>query len=343
VFSPVFAMLGYLCCVSDKGDDGVNPDEADGAAPAPVAAPPIAAGGVDQEQEAAAQKIQAVQRGKQGRKRAKERQDEIDKYRSAASAAPAEDLGGEEGGNQGPTRLLSIDVVSAKNLRNVVSGLLGKKSSPFVRLEVGGVTVETSIMRSALNPVWNEPFEVADYKAGTDVNFSVWHPAVKKKGEICLGRASLPATAFETEAYDSALKLNDTGLKKGDAFLNVKVAWFEKKSEPNGKRISAFRVDAPVEMWITRFRAIGLRFGPGLNESRTGVDLKPGEEFGVVETVEGGGGQKYLRLQDGRGWAFMVSAKDGEILAEKLDAKEVEVIEEEGVEEEVADKVADAK
>jgi len=34
-------------------------------------------------------------------------------------------------------------------------------------------------------------------------------------------------------------------------------------------------------------------------------------------------GQRFLRLADGRGWAFTVSSKDGEILCEKMQEDEI--------------------
>lgn len=82
-----------------------------------------------------------------------------------------------------------------------------------------------------------------------------------------------------------------------------------------------------IEMWIARFRKLGLRSGPGTHEQRVGVDIHPGEEFGVIEIVAGAGGQEFLRLADGRGWAFTKSARDGECLAERLQAKEAVVLE----------------
>jgi hypothetical protein len=215
--------------------------------------------------------------------------------------------------------MLHLEIVSAKNLRDVVGGrLTGNKSCPFVRVEVGGVKVDTEIIKNKLNPVWDESIEIVDHQAGTDIQFSVWHPAVKKKPEICLGTAILEAKSFEANGFDSELKLKDTGLKKGDSLLKIKVSWAERAVAPNNGRISAYNAHPPV-MWIVRFRAIGLRLGPGVHEERTKIDLTPGEEFAVVETISGANNQQFLRLEDGRGWAFTKSVKDGEMLCEKLE------------------------
>jgi len=316
----------FFCCATRGGEDD-QPDAAD-----------------EKAREDAAAKIQARQRGNKGRKRAAERQGQIDAYKEAAAANAAkggnadevESMGGggEAGAQQGPVRLLALEIISAKGLRDVVGGRLsGKKSSPFARIEMGGIKVETDSVKNNLNPTWNDRREIvdADEMVDLNINISVWHPEVKKKPEICLGRCTLDAKEYQKNGFEGDLKLNDTGLKKGDAFIKIKASWAERANAPNAGRISAYR-DQPVETWIVRFRAIGLRCGPGVHEERTKVDLVPGEEFNVVEAVDGANGQKFLRLQDGRGWAFLKSAKDGEILCERLDAIEQTPVEEEGEE-----------
>lgn len=311
----------FFCCATRGGeeDQAASPDE-------------------EKAREDAAAKIQARQRGNKGRKRAAERQNQIDAYKEAAAAkgGNADEVesmgGGEANAPKGAVRLLALEIISAKGLRDVVGGrLTGKKSSPFARIELGGIKVETDSVKNNLNPTWNDRREIvdADEMLDLNINISVWHPEVKKKPEICLGRCTLDAKEYKKNGFEGELKLNDTGLKKGDAFIKIKASWAERISAPNNGRISAYK-DQPVETWIVRFRAIGLRCGPGVHEERTKVDLVPGEEFNVVEAVDGANGQKFLRLQDGRGWAFMVSAKDGEVLCEQLDAIKQEPVEEEG-------------
>jgi len=296
-------MFNFLCCT--ERDDGLSEERA---------------------RENAAIRIQAVQRGKQGRQEVAARRKDIEAYKAAAAngGAAREDLG-EGDANVGPSRLLQIDILSAKNLRNCIRGMLSRnKSSPFVKCDVGGVSFHTATIKSNLNPVWNESFEVADYSPGTEITLAVYHPAVKKTPEILLGKVTIPGDIGEGEEQEYTLE--ETGLKKGKSLLKVKVGWAARRAE---KRISAYK-DAPVETWIVRYRAIGLRRGPGIGEQRAGVDLQPGEEFGVIEVVEGAGGQEYLRLADGRGWAFTKSAKDNELLCERMEIKEEPVIEDEG-------------
>jgi len=312
-------MLSYLCC-TDRSD--YDDEEA--------------------KRVKAATKIQANQRGKIGRRNAAGRKAEIEAYKQAAGAgASAEDLG-DAGAQDIATSLLCIEIVGAKTLRNCVSSLMGKKSSPFVKCDVGGVTFSTNTIKSNLNPTWNEKFEIVDYLNGTDVQFSVFHPAVGKKREVCLGEATLKAEQFAgEEGCSQLLQLTNTGLKKGGSTLKVNVSWIAPKKTEN-KRISAYN-DQPAETWITRFRPIGLRAGPGVGEQRVNIDLQPGEEFEVVEIVEGAGGQAYLRLKDGRGWAFTKSPKDGEALCEPLQANEEPEIEEAGDDAAGADEEAAAE
>jgi len=52
-----------------------------------------------------------------------------------------------------------------------------------------------------------------------------------------------------------------------------------------------------------------LRKVPDMDGPRTENYLRPGEVFGVSQEVEGSSGVKYLKLADGRGWAF--DRKDG--------------------------------
>lgn len=291
-----------LCCCSERGAAAAEEEEKEA-------------------QAAAAVKIQSRHRGNKDRQLTKKRQDELNAYKNADNdaAAPAEDFA-EEGGAV-VNRIMQLEVISAKGLRDVVGAVLrGKRSCPFVRCEVSTIKFHTETIKSNLNPTFNESFEVVDYPAGTPIEFSVWHPAVKKTPEICLGRCRLESSNFEAEGYEGELKLTDTAKKPkdGEASLKVKIVWQDTALIVKQGRISAFK-DLPVEQWTVRFRAIGLRCGPGVHETRANIDLRPGEEFGVVEIVEGFDEQKFLRLADGRGWAFVKSAKDGEILAEKID------------------------
>jgi len=61
--------------------------------------------------------------------------------------------------------------------------------------------------------------------------------------------------------------------------------------------------------------SIGIRSGPDTSSERTSWTLPHGCIFEVSDIVEASG-QVYLKLADGRGWAFTHSPKDGRLLAE---------------------------
>lgn len=72
---------------------------------------------------------------------------------------------------------------------------------------------------------------------------------------------------------------------------------------------------------------VGLRSMPDTSEAARcgdGMVLRSGERFEVSAIIEGEGEQKFLKLADGRGWAFTLSAKDGRTLCtpEKESAEE---------------------
>jgi hypothetical protein len=190
-----------------------------------------------------------------------------------------------------------------------------------VKCDVGGAQVQTAVVQKNLTPVWNQDFEFVDVRKGINIVFNVMHQGSKKSPETCIGTATLSGDEFLGIAYENELKLTDVGDKSNKAsskaVLKVKIAWSDTQTPKTFTKDSD--ATAKVVTWVVRYRAIGLRAGPGHLEERVGGDLKPGQEFGVVEVVDGADMQQYLRLADGRGWAFTRSARDGTILAEKLD------------------------
>jgi len=66
--------------------------------------------------------------------------------------------------------------------------------------------------------------------------------------------------------------------------------------------------------------SIGIRQVPDVYGPRTGESIFPGQVFAVSEVIPAEGEQKYLRLADGRGFAFTISSKDGRLLAQEVSA-----------------------
>lgn len=55
---------------------------------------------------------------------------------------------------------------------------------------------------------------------------------------------------------------------------------------------------------VSYLGGINLRFGPSIEAPLTGTTLPQMEVFAIAEEVPGADGRVYLRLCDGRGWAF---------------------------------------
>jgi len=304
-------MFSFLCCVTQGADEDFL---------------------FDQELANAATKIQKNARGMLVRKRANA---EVEKTKAAFKAAGSESNIREDlldDANQATesrllrgntmSRVMTLTVVSARGLRDVVGRRFrGRHTScPFVVCQMGNVHVKTGVKQDSLNPVWKETFQIVDPDASLPMTFGVYHPARKGKPETCLGTAELDCVSF---GFEGELELTNTGLKSGSAYLNVNIDWAEVRQQS----MTAAMVDAAAVRWIVRYRSIGLRTGPGTHTDRVGIDLLPGEEFDVVEVIEGANDQRFLRLKDGRGWAFTLSPKDKEVLAMPLN--EVEEIQDE--------------
>eukprot|EP00927_Polykrikos_kofoidii_P040105 TRINITY_DN34340_c0_g1_i1.p1 TRINITY_DN34340_c0_g1~~TRINITY_DN34340_c0_g1_i1.p1 ORF type:complete len:537 (+),score=90.79 TRINITY_DN34340_c0_g1_i1:271-1881(+) len=211
--------------------------------------------------------------------------------------------------------VMKVEILSAANLRDVTTRVFkGKnsKSSPYVVCDYGDVNFQTQAIKSDLNPTWNESVDVVDHVKGLPIAFAVYHKGVDEGIQICLGRAMLQPATFEEDGFDGELELKETGKKLGTSQLKVRITFGTKESA------NAASKKKVIQKWITCSRPIGLRRGPGEKEARQHVDLRPGEEFDVTEIVQGPKDQKYLRLADGRGWAFTRSTRDNTVLAEPL-------------------------
>ncbi|CAE8617128.1 unnamed protein product, partial [Polarella glacialis] len=68
---------------------------------------------------------------------------------------------------------------------------------------------------------------------------------------------------------------------------------------------------------------IALRREPSTESVRTPHVLVSEEVFEVAELVEGEAGQQFLRLADGRGWAFTLSIGKGRLICEPCTAEAV--------------------
>lgn len=59
--------------------------------------------------------------------------------------------------------LLRIHLLAGQNLvpkDNLMGGMVKGKSDPYVKINIGGETFTSQVIKSNLNPTWNEMYEV---------------------------------------------------------------------------------------------------------------------------------------------------------------------------------------
>lgn len=54
--------------------------------------------------------------------------------------------------------LLEAQTLIAKD--NLMGGMVKGKSDPYVKINIGGVTFKSHVIKENLNPTWNEMYEV---------------------------------------------------------------------------------------------------------------------------------------------------------------------------------------
>ena len=62
-----------------------------------------------------------------------------------------------------PQGLLRIGLLAGQNLvpkDNLMGGMVKGKSDPYVKVNVGGETFTSHVVKANLNPTWNEMYEV---------------------------------------------------------------------------------------------------------------------------------------------------------------------------------------
>lgn len=323
-------MLGFLCCssreepvqtvgnapatrdiaVAEPSDETVNEkktnEEESAATTAGVSGDNA---GDESRREQAITKIQSNFRGIKGRQRVAKIKAKQEQYQQqAVEGAPAEELVVDTVEQEAKTSLMKVVVISARDLRDVGAKSLmgGSKSDPYVVIQSGHIEHTTKTVKSNLSPTFQEEVMLI-YSAEQPITFTVYHAVKKGKPPVPLGQAIMQPSDF-ANGYSGELKLIDPVRKKGDGFLTVSMSFVDEDAGITS-----------ITKWMVCVRPIGLRTGPGPEKDRVGINLIPGEQFDVIEIVEGSDGQQFLRLADKRGWAFTRSPNDGAVLAERID------------------------
>lgn len=125
---------------------------------------------------------------------------------SAAPAAPAAEL-----------VTIKVSIASARGLRK--ADFTGK-SDPSCTCEHSAkpdAKVETAVAEGSLAPEWKHDFEVAEFKAGDSLSFTI-----KDKDEV-LGKVTLAGEKFLESGFDEEIKLTETA-EGIEAYLMLKVS-----------------------------------------------------------------------------------------------------------------------
>ena len=171
---------------------------------------------------------------------------------------------------------LVIEVVGAKHLP---AADLSGKSDPYVTLDLNGMKYSTNVVRSSLQPTWNETFSFQDQSLG------VWeeqHLRVEVYDWAVFGEADL--LGYCNVDVSAMAKLQPPKMTAGEAEMGE--AWFALRNEGRvvmGQHDDILRADGRFEESevCLRFRytpAIGRYVQVGIMEARnlppklTGVD-----------------------------------------------------------------------
>jgi len=116
-------------------------------------------------------------------------------------------------------------------------------------------------------------------------------------------------------------------LATGGAAVTAGLVWYllHKAGDAGAKSSSRKKGRAPEHLFkVTdpKGSTIGIREAPDVHARRTGRLLLAGEMFAVDQVIGAEGGQRYLRLSDGRGWAITHSTRDGRLLVQPASAEE---------------------
>ncbi|XP_062271705.1 extended synaptotagmin-1 [Scomber scombrus] len=127
--------------------------------------------------------------------------------------------------------LLRIHLLSGQNLvpkDNLMGGMLKGKSDPFVKINIGGETFTSHVIKSNLNPTWNEMYEVIlTQLPGQDLQMEVLDKDMDMKDDF-MGRLKISLKDIIDSQYtDQWYTLND--VKSGRVHLALE--WVQTASE----------------------------------------------------------------------------------------------------------------
>ncbi|XP_061583523.1 extended synaptotagmin-1 isoform X2 [Cololabis saira] len=183
--------------------------------------------------------------------------------------------------------LLRIHLLAGQNLipkDNLMGGMVKGKSDPYVKLNIGGETFTSHVIKSNLNPTWNEMYEVIlTQLPGQELHVEVFDKDMDMKDDF-MGRLKISLKDIIDSQYtDQWYTLND--VKSGRVHLVLE--WVPTASEPD-------RLDHVLQFYSRQsfqnkaVPSAGLLFvyvdqADGLPVKKSGKDPKVGAELTLGE------------------------------------------------------------
>ncbi|KAG1925809.1 extended synaptotagmin-2, partial [Pimephales promelas] len=128
--------------------------------------------------------------------------------------------------------LLRIHLVEAQNLvakDNLMGGMVKGKSDPYVKIQIGGETFKSQVIKENLNPTWNEMYEVVlTQLPGQDLTLEVFDKDMDMKDDF-MGRLKMNLSDIISSQYiNEWFSLSD--VKRGRVHLALE--WLPTVTQP---------------------------------------------------------------------------------------------------------------
>ncbi|XP_056126388.1 extended synaptotagmin-1 isoform X2 [Rhinichthys klamathensis goyatoka] len=128
--------------------------------------------------------------------------------------------------------LLRIHLVEAQNLvakDNMMGGMVKGKSDPYVKIQIGGETFKSQVIKENLNPTWNEMYEVVlTQLPGQDLTLEVFDKDMDMKDDF-MGRLKMNLSDIISSQYiNEWFSLSD--VKRGRVHLGLE--WLPTVTQP---------------------------------------------------------------------------------------------------------------
>ncbi|KAK9973730.1 hypothetical protein ABG768_024439 [Culter alburnus] len=128
--------------------------------------------------------------------------------------------------------VLRIHLVEAQNLvakDNMMGGMVKGKSDPYVKIQIGGETFKSQVIKENLNPTWNEMYEVVlTQLPGQDLTLEIFDKDMDMKDDF-MGRLKMNLSDIISSQYiNEWFSLSD--VKRGRVHLALE--WLPTETQP---------------------------------------------------------------------------------------------------------------